>query len=280
MIKGKAFPASVIFSTALSLKELTLISTGPAVVGARGEEFPVNNLVGESQMVVCNIRDIFLYGSLLNDPLFPASFPHLTRLVLSNMTIPNLYGLLEKAATSLRILILGAIKSEAPAQFQATPTDGSTKDVVPILVLPKLIDLHITSHSPNLWKLPAAVNDGGGRGGGGGGANGDFMISAPALKVLKLSDLTVVDEESEEDINNFSAWHNLTPDTMINLFRQSPSLEELDISGIGFSSEMMLSGFVGVPTTLKKLRLCQVGSDNFLERLDVIAPNLELLDLR
>lgn len=274
IVTALQIPVSPIFATCLALRTLEVVSANQAAPG-HVNNFPVNALVGESQVVSSPIESLSIYGALLADPVFP-SFSRLTTLGLFNLTISNLYGLLEKTP-ALRKLVLGNVKPDP----RAAPA-AADQDLPAILQLDELREAVFGGSSSNLWSsgTPSA------------GTASDILIHAPLLQAISyaggevdlLSDL----EEERGDceccsanvtLTEFAPNYRLTTQSLTALLRTSPLLAALNLNRTGLPLSSLFDA-LATPNRLTHLHLCETASDVLLAALDRLVPHLEYLDVR
>lgn len=199
------------------------------------------------------------------DSRFP-SFPFLARIELSDINASNLYGLLQKAAETLTTLHLFRVKTDPPSKFFP---GGEPKDQPPVLVLPRLKSIKICDNSPILWEAPTSTSS-------------NFTIHAPHLLRLDFGKQSIEDDLAlRSDMGDVTSRYHPSSRIMghhlILMFRTSPQLEALSLSGTGLSLMHLKNALPFAPTTLKSLRLNYSATDELVSGLNL--PELEFLDV-
>ncbi|KDE04277.1 hypothetical protein MVLG_05305 [Microbotryum lychnidis-dioicae p1A1 Lamole] len=231
---------------------------------------------GRRKANVCKHLEIMsLYGCLLMDTHFP-DMPALRVIDLLGVRCDNLYELLSKAAWSLQDLRLATVDTKAPARFiDPEATNNEDADLTPALQLPRLLHLRYRCErkTPSLWTSPTNA------------MALPFNVETAALKTLSFNTSHWADIDYDQTyIDDVLSTRNLEKQELINIFRQAPMLEALDLGRVLRAPcpsllTDALSATGGVPA-LTHLIINAGLSDKNLETLHSLAPNLRYLDAR
>lgn len=204
------------------------------------------------------------------DPTFP-SLPHLTSLRLSDVNVHNLFGLLSQCANTLKELALHQIRSKPPVTFFPIPPGGGQKDLPPTLYLPYLAELELCGYATALflWTAPTLSTQ-------------SFLIEALSLKKVDFGDQHRLDYElqMEDGLDDWDAYHFLTNENLSTCLRDSPSLVSLKLAGTNATPTMLYAALPNAGPNLSKLILGDNATDDLVNRLHVLCPNLKYLDVQ
>lgn len=189
----------------------------------------------------------------------------LTRQSYSDAQVCNLYGLLQKCSATLEVLMLIGVRSNPPINFVPAPSDGSQKDLPPTLALPYLSELTLSGYqsvnTAYLWTAPTLTT-------------ANFLVEALALKKVDFGDQTSSDGEQE-----FEALSALTQEGLTTFFRDSPSLVQCKLAGTNATADMLIATLPHASATLTKLHLGYNATDAVIDRLHILVPNLNYLNV-
>ncbi|SCV69169.1 BQ2448_2189 [Microbotryum intermedium] len=231
---------------------------------------------GQRSSSVCKRLEIMsLYGCLLMDTHFP-DMPALRIIDLLGVRCDNLYELLSKAAWSLQDLRLASVETKAPARFiQPEAMSNNDSDLTPVLQLPRLLHFRYRCErkTSSFWTSPTNAT------------SLPFNVETGALKTLSFNTMywACIDYD-QTYIDEALTSRTLEKQELINIFRQAPMLQALDLGRVlRASSPSLLTDALSAARGVPALTHLIIGaglSDNSLETLHSLTPNLRYLDVR
>ncbi|KAM0786812.1 hypothetical protein ACM66B_002244 [Microbotryomycetes sp. NB124-2] len=208
-----------------------------------------------------SLRKLKLTGLSLEAFRFPR-FPSLESLTLTNVHVPNLFGLLTSCAPTLTELKLCKITVSPPSNFLPNKTSPAEKDLPGTLVLSALKRFECSaSQAAMLWTTPRLTTS-------------TFVVESPSLHTVSL-DTTIYYDPGRATTRCF-----FEIDSLSTFFRHSPGLTVLDVSSADLMSNTLLAGLEHVTsTTLTKVRLGSLANDDVVDKLHTLLPSLRYLDV-
>ncbi|GAA5900072.1 hypothetical protein JCM6882_002606 [Rhodosporidiobolus microsporus] len=264
------YPSGAPFFFALpSLHKLVLSSASydPPPESRLPDFFQTASTIEAAQVSACQLQVLVLSGSSLMDGNY-ASFPRLRVIKLYEVKCSNLYGLLSKCAATLETLWLRRVTADPSNRFLPPAANGGVKDLPPVLELPRLNDVSLAGAlTPMLWVAPTQNTS-------------HFIVSSPVLKSASFATrpLFATTEDGEYEADGI---HNLTVEGLSTLFRNSPWLAKLDLTGTNVTSELLVSSLPSSSASLTHLKLGETNAatDAFIDRLHVLVPQLQWIDV-
>lgn len=217
--------------------------------------------------------DTFTAGTILRDETFPA-FPQMTSLILSRVWAPNLYGLIQSCARTLKYLKLHQVHASSPNGYRRSTAQAQVLDGPPILHLPRLISIESTATSPNLWSMPRP-------------GQAPFLIVAPMLQFADFGSQpfdplcisrSLGDDSTDNSLSSFAPLE-MSQTSISTLLRTSPKIKMLRLGRTILDAEPLLHALSYASDNLETLDVRTLRITYLLDQLHTVIPNLSRLDL-
>jgi hypothetical protein len=271
------YTLSPIFASTPSVKSLTMLSRHESDVQARLPDFFSDS--AQNQMATSDLQSLTLVNSRILDTQFPR-FPSLHSIRLYSIHLPNLYTLLERCAGSLETLVMRGVSTPTFNEVLPNVTNfapggaygggNGTKDLVPVLTLPKLKVLQLAGHlTPLLFVIPTLSGSG-------------FMVDLPNVRKINLSDQEtwIFDDGDDDDDEPYDGIDRLTEENMSAMFRAAPNLTSINLSTTNATVPALINALKYVSPVLTHLSAQFRATDDLVERLHELVPSLVYLDVR
>ncbi|GAA5853136.1 hypothetical protein JCM8547_000214 [Rhodosporidiobolus lusitaniae] len=265
------FPSGAPFFFALpSLRNLSLSSQqyDPPPDSRLPDFFQTLATIEGAQVSAVRLTSLKLCGTSLMDGNYP-SLPNLRKLQLCSVKCSNLYGLLSKCAGTLELLKLLGVSADPSNRFLPPPPVGGTKDLPPVLELPRLADLQLAGYNtPSLYTSPTQTTS-------------HFSTSTPVLKRCSFSSQPLFDPDVSDEGDPVDPLQSLTTESLSTLFRNSPWLSKLDLTGTSVTEAMLIASlpFAGSALTALRIGETPAATDSLIDRLSNLMPQLRWLDV-